>query len=481
MKKILIVDDEESIRWVLGKFFEKSGYEVLYAEDCKQALEKATGDLHLILLDIKLPDGSGLEVFRKIRADGIEAPVIVLTAQSMMSSAIEAMKLGAYDYIAKPFDLDEVRVSAEKAIENHRNTQRLQHLRTEINEIEKQDIKQQIIGTSLSMLDIYKKIGRVAEKNFSILITGESGTGKELVARAIHYNSSRRNHKLISINITAMPKELLESELFGYEKGAFTGATHSKTGRFEEAHRGTLLLDEIGGMPPELQTKLLRVLEEKKFYKLGGVEPIEVDIRLLACTNSNLEEEVEKGSFRKDLFYRLNSISIMLPPLRNRREDIPLLVDHFLEKYSFELQESPRVFTDEGMKILVDYAWPGNVRELENTVKRVLVLTTDTLIKPDDLRDAAPYLATKTDKRAGSFDERIKKPVMDYLEEIDVNGRAEIYDVVIKKVEKPLIEGVLKITKGNKKKAAQILGINRNTLSKKISELRITADDHSTE
>ncbi len=326
------------------------------------------------------------------------------------------------------------------------------------------------------MLKIYKTIGRVAEKDLTILITGESGTGKELVARAVHFDSRRRDQRFIAVNIAALPKELLESELFGYEKGAFTGAAVRKPGRFEDADGGTLLLDEIGEMPAELQTKLLRVLEEKQFYRLGGEKPIEVDVRIIASTNRDLQKEVEKGTFRKDLYYRLNTVTIELPTLRERKEDILLLSEHFLQKYSEELGVGNRIVSDEAKEIFLRYHWPGNVRELENTIKRVLVLCLDTMITSRTLLDSAPYLEG-VKKKEDSFDALITAEFLNLFDLTQECPPGGIYDMVIRRIEKPLIETILKITKGNKKKAAAMLGINRNTLSKKMEELEIYSED----
>jgi two-component system nitrogen regulation response regulator GlnG len=476
-EKILVVDDEESIRWVLGRCLEKAGYTVHYGENGAQAIEKASLDnFSLIILDIKMPDLSGLEVLREIRARSVDIPIIIITAQNTVKNAIDAMKEGAYDYIAKPFDLDEVKLTVERAIEGYNTAKKLEQLRATLKETI--ETNQGIVGKSPAMLKIYKSIGRIAEKDLTVLITGESGTGKELIARAIHLNSRRREERLVAVNIAAIPKDLLESELFGYEKGAFTGATIRKQGRFEEAHGGTLLLDEIGDMPLELQTKLLRVLEEKKFYRLGSEKPIEVDVRVIASTNKNLEEEVLTGKFRKDLYYRLNGITIEIPPLRERKEDIPLLVDYFLQKYAKELGVGERTISDEAKKILIEYDWPGNVRELENTIKRVLVLSSDMTITSDTLFDAAPYLkGIKIEEDKDSFEELMTAKLINLLNSTEELPSSGVYDTVIKMVEKPIIKAILKIAKGNKKKAAAILGINRNTLSKKMEELGIQGED----
>lgn len=473
-----MVDDEDSIRWVLGRCLEKAGYTVEFGENGSEAIRKATSDnFSLIILDIKMPDSNGLEVLKELKLIGIDIPVIIITAQNTVKNAIEAMKRGAYDYIAKPFNLDEVKLTVERAIENHENSKKLELLRAALRETELLEPHQGIVGESLAMLKIYKTIGRVAEKDLTVLITGESGTGKELVARAIHFNSRRRDEMFVPVNIAALPKELLESELFGYEKGAFTGATIRKQGRFEDANRGTLLLDEIGDITLELQTKLLRVLEEKQFYRLGGEKPVEVDVRVIVSTNKNLEKEVEKGAFRRDLFYRLNAITIELPPLRERKEDIPVLSEHFLEKYGKELGVGKRIISDEAKEILLKYNWRGNVRELENTIKRVLVLSSDAMITSQVLLEAAPYLEGMKVKEEDSLDELITARLLnliDLTQEPLPNG---IYDLIMRSVEKPLIEAVLKIAKGNKKKAAKILGINRNTLAKKLEDFGIHLED----
>lgn len=477
-QRVLVVDDEDSIRWVLGRCLEKAGYTVEFGENGSEAIRKATSDnFSLIILDIKMPDSNGLEVLKELKLIGIDIPVIIITAQNTVKNAIEAMKRGAYDYIAKPFNLDEVKLIVERAIENHENSKKLELLRATLREAELLEPHQGIVGESLAMLKIYKTIGRVAEKDLTVLITGESGTGKELVARAIHFNSRRRDEMFVPVNIAALPKELLESELFGYEKGAFTGATIRKQGRFEDANRGTLLLDEIGDMTPELQTTLLRVLEEKQFYRLGAEKPVEVDVRVIVSTNKNLEKEVEKGAFRRDLFYRLNAITIELPPLRERKEDIPVLSEHFLEKYGKELGVGKRIISDEAKEILLKYNWRGNVRELENTIKRLLVLSSDAMITSQVLLEAAPYLEGMKVKEEDSLDELITARLLnliDLTQEPLPNG---IYDLIMRSVEKPLIEAVLKIAKGNKKKAAKILGINRNTLAKKLEDFGIHLED----
>lgn len=474
-KRILVVDDEESIRWVLGKCLEKEGYTVDYGEDGTQGIDKAlSGNYSSIILDITMPDMTGFDVLNEIKSNSIDSPVIIITAQNTVKNAIDAMKQGAYDYIAKPFDLDEVKITVKRAIESYENSKKLDLLLDESTDVE---TLQDIVGQSQAMLNIYKMIGRVAERDITVLVNGESGTGKELVARAIHSNSMRRNKKLVAVNIAAIPNELLESELFGYQKGAFTGASVSRQGRFEEADGGTLHLDEIGDMPHELQTKLLRILEEKKLYRLGSEKPSPIDVRIVASTNKNLEKEVEDGNFREDLYYRLNAITIKIPPLRNRIDDVVPLTEHFLSKYGKELGVGTRTLSDEAKETISSYNWPGNVRELENIIKRMLVLSSDTVITRETLIESAPHLEGKARENADSLENLIRDE-LNFL--IDSNGEesaTKLYEVIIKKVEKPLIEKVLEITRGNKKKAALILGINRNTLSKKMEELGFQEKD----
>jgi len=473
-KKVLIVDDEESIRWVLGKCMEKAGYTASHAENGAQGIELAnSNNFSAIILDITMPDMNGFQVMKELQNSGIDTPVIIITAQNTVKNAIDAMKEGAYDYIAKPFDLDEVKITVQRAIESFDNAKKLELLRVDSVET---DTLQDIVGQSHAMLNIYKMIGRVAQRDITVLIIGESGTGKELVAQAIHSNSTRRDEKLVAVNIAAIPKDLLESELFGYERGAFTGAAFSRQGRFEEAHRGTLHLDEIGDMPAELQTKLLRILEEKKFYRLGSEKPSPVDVRIIASTNKDLEKEVREGNFREDLYYRLNAITIEIPPLRNRLEDVVPLLEHFLHKYSIELGVGKRTLSDTAKEIMMRYSWPGNVRELENIIKRVLVLSSDSIITKDTLLEAAPHLDGTSRKDEGSFDQLIHNELEYLLAQNPNESGSKIYEQIIRKVEKPLIDAVLKRTNRNKKKAALILGINRNTLSKKIEELKIAKD-----
>ena len=463
--RILIADDEEDIRWILETSLKKSGFEVECAENGEDAVRKACAEAYsLILLDINMPDMNGFEVLTQLRNRKIDSPIIFITAQNTVSNAIDSMQLGAYDYLTKPFDLEEVKIFAERAIKNYDAGRKIR-----LSEDSEENISfEEIVGSSPDMLNVYKLIGRTASKNITVLITGESGTGKELIARAIHYNSPGRKKRLVSVNISAIPKELIESELFGYERGAFTGATALKRGRFEEADGGTLHIDEIGNLSIDLQSKLLRAIEEKQIYRLGSEKPVSVDPRIIASTNKNLKDAVREGSFREDLFYRLNVISINLPPLRKRKEDISELLRHFLKKHSAEFGTEKKVFSREAEQLLITHNWPGNVRELENTIKRLLVLSPDSIISAKETKEA---IDSQTGCGETEVTERKTEELVHMMVENSDFSLQNVHEQVIGKVEKQLIETILAKTDGNMKQAATILGINRNTLSKKINDL----------
>ncbi len=465
--RILIADDEEDIRWILETSLKKSGFEVECAENGEDAVRKACEEAYsLILLDINMPDMNGFEVLTQLRNRKIDSPIIFITAQNTVSNAIGSMQLGAYDYLTKPFDLEEVKLFAERAIKNYVAGRKIR-----LSEDSEENISfEEIVGSSPDMLNVYKLIGRTASKNITVLITGESGTGKELIARAIHYNSPRRKKSLVSVNISAIPKELIESELFGYEKGAFTGAAALKKGRFEEADGGTLHIDEIGDLSTDLQSKLLRAIEEKQIYRLGSEKPVSVDPRIIASTNKNLKDAVRGGSFREDLFYRLNVISVNLPPLRKRKEDISELLRHFLKKHSAEFGTEKKVFSREAEQLLITHNWPGNVRELENTIKRLLVLSPDSIISAEETKEA---IDSQTGYGETEVTERKTEELVRMMVENSDFSMQKVHEQVIGKVEKQLIETILAKTDGNMKQAATILGINRNTLSKKINDLGI--------
>jgi two-component system response regulator PilR (NtrC family) len=382
--RLLIVDDESSLADFLAILFQGEGYDVTTAgsvDEARKCLERASFDL--ILCDILMPDGNGLDLLRDIKAGGAGGPqVIMMTAYTSTKSAIEAMKLGAADYVSKPFDVEELKIVAQKALERAELADENIYLRREL---EQKYTFNNIIGKSGRMQAIFSLIERIARTTSTVLIHGESGTGKELIARAIHFASPRSTRRFLSINCGAMPENLLESELFGHERGAFTGAVRDKKGLFQESDRGTLFLDEIGEMTPTMQVKLLRALQEKVVRKVGGTEEEPVDVRIITATNQDLEARLQTGEFREDLYYRINVLPIHLPPLRQRREDIPLLVGFFLQKYCATMDLPPRQISIEAMHILEGYDWPGNVRELENLIERVLALSHNETITTRDL------------------------------------------------------------------------------------------------
>ncbi len=381
--RILVVDDEISLLEFIRLLFEEDGFQVSTAEsvaDARRCLSETTFDL--VLCDLMMPDGSGLDVLKEIKENDDKTTVIVMTAYTSTKSAIEAMRLGAYDYVSKPFDVEELKVLVEKALERTELVEENVYLRREL---EQKYTFSNIIGRSRKMQAIFELIEKVARTNSTVMVRGESGTGKELIARAVHYNSPRSNSRFLSINCGALPENLLESELFGHEKGAFTGAVREKKGLFQEASNGTLFLDEIGEMTPPMQVKLLRALQEKTVRKVGGNREEPVDVRIIAATNRDLAGLIESGEFREDLFYRINVIPIELPPLRERREDISLLTDHFLRKFGEQMGTEPARFSMEAIRVLENYPWPGNVRELENLVERCLALASSDSIETSDL------------------------------------------------------------------------------------------------
>jgi DNA-binding NtrC family response regulator len=380
-KKILVIDDDESIVWVIRKSLEPLGYRVTARTKLSSGLRAVQDMPHVVLLDLILPDGDGLEGLREIRSITPDAIVIMITANARMESTITAMKEGAYDYLEKPFDIDELKIVVEKAFRDL-------SLREELKELKKAAFETEsphMIGKSPKMLKVFKDIGKVATKDITVLITGESGTGKELVAKAIHYNSRRSLGPFVAINAASIPKDLLESELFGYKQGAFTGAVKEKKGKIETANGGTLFLDEISEMNSDLQSKLLRFLQEKEFSPLGGNEVTRADVRIIGATNRNLPEAVTKGQFREDLYYRFNVVQIPLPPLRDRKEDISLLIKSFLREAAEKLETGEKDLSKEAKAALMKYDWPGNVRELENVIMRACVLSSGTVIEKKDL------------------------------------------------------------------------------------------------
>jgi two-component system response regulator AtoC len=449
---ILVAEDERTARLSLSELLEGRGYRVMQAEDGPQALAalmcKTPGpqSIDAGLLDIRMPGLDGLGILKRARESGIDVPVIVMTAHGDSGTVIEAMRLGAYDYIAKPLDFDQLVAQLDRAVSRRRVSREIRP------DADRLSAKPAIVGYSPAMQHVYKLIGQVAGTDATVLVRGESGTGKELVVNAIHHNSTRSKGPLVKVNCAAIPESLLESELFGHEKGAFTNAMLRRIGRFEEANGGTLFLDEIGEMTPGLQSKLLRAVQERTVERLGSGTPIRVDLRLITATSRDLEKAVRGGQFREDLYYRLNVFVIELPPLRDRRQDIPGLVEHFLSRSRRSVAMAPAA-----LNLLCDYHWPGNVRELENTVERAAVLARSGVIDAQDIQ-----LKSAT-RNAGSWTDQI--PL------------AEGWKTNLAGAEKTMIVRALRMAGGNKSKAAEILKIHRRLLYEKLHEYEITDSD----
>lgn len=467
---ILIADDERSIRWVLKEALAADGHRVQEAKTGAEALAQlGNGNVDLAMLDIRMPEMNGLDVVTKAREQGCATTLIVMTAQTTMANAVEAMKRGAYDYVTKPFDLDVVRMLVQRALETRQLSSRVDDLRGELRK--KYEIGVEIVGRSPAMQDIYKLLGRVAKSDATVLVQGESGTGKELIAKAVHYHSSRWEGPFVAINCSAIPRELLESELFGYERGAFTGAAERRAGKFEQASGGTLFLDEIGDMPVELQSKLLRVLQEREFQRVGGRDTIQADMRVVAATNQSLADAVRDGKFREDLFFRLNVVPINVPPLRDRAGDIPELIRYFIEKINRDLGTDKTGLAPDAEAELLQYSWPGNVRELENSLVRAAVVAPErTLMKTDfTLTETRPVPSGAGDSLAATVRARTDSQ----FEALGERDPVDLYANLLEEFERPLLEVTLERTGGNQVRAAQILGINRNTLRKKLVHLGI--------
>ncbi len=443
-QRILVVDDEVGIRTLLRRVLCGSGYQVETAGDGKEALEKLESFRpDAMLLDLKMPVMDGLETLQHLGADNGRPPAIVLTAHSTVETAVQAMKLGAFDYLTKPFDVEEIKVVVQKALQVNDLQEEVRGLRREVQEQYGPD---QVIGHDPRMLQIGEMIQRIAKSRSSVLIEGESGTGKELIARAIHYLSPRAKRPFVKVNCAALSETLLESELFGHEKGAFTGAERSRQGRFQAATGGSILLDEISEMSPKLQAKLLRVLQEKEINRVGGDETIPIDVRVLATTNRRLEKEITGGRFREDLFFRLNVVRIEFPPLRERPGDIPVLVEHFIEKFNHEMGRRFTGVSDAAMEAFQRYSWPGNVRELQNAVERAIVLGEEPLIQREDLPGSVQGEAEQA------------------------NAAALPVGITLAEAEKRLIVETLRSLGGNRTRAAETLKISIRTLRNKIKE-----------
>ena len=461
---IWVIEDDTSIRWILNKALQKLDVEVELFETADGALDKLKSSKpSVVISDIRMPGTSGLDFLAKIKKSNPEIPVIVMTAYSDLQTTVEAFKKGAYDYLTKPFDIDDALTVVEKA---------LTHTKREISKAEPTPLQSEhnIIGESAEIQKIYTAIGRLANADIGVLLYGESGTGKELVANAIYQNSPRNQRAFITINTAAIPTELLESELFGHEKGAFTGATARRIGRFEQADKGTLFLDEIGDMPLELQTRLLRVLQDGRFYRVGGHALIQSDVRIIAATNQNLDELVKAGQFREDLYHRLNVIQIELPPLRKRKEDISLLINHFLGANSQALGIEAKQLSPEVLDQLTCFGWPGNVRQLENTCRWMMVMTPANTIELGDLPDYI-YADKTTDviESPTSWQQMLCHEINHSLEA----KTPDLNKLYMAELESILYKKVLEFTNDHKINAATILGISRNTITRKIKELRL--------
>jgi DNA-binding NtrC family response regulator len=456
MKSVLVVDDEVGTRESL-KMILKNDYEVFLGKNGEEALlQMKEHSPDVILLDIILPDLDGLKILEKIKQKEPDSIVIMITATRTVKTAVEAMKLGAYDYVTKPFDADELSLIISRALSNQALEKEVKYLREEIDKNFNFD---SIVGKSKAMEDIFGVVRQIADSKSTVLIMGESGTGKELISRAIHYNSNRRNYPFVTINCAAIPETLIESELFGHEKGAFTNAIERKLGRFEVAQQGTLFLDEIGELSLATQAKILRFLEEKEFTRVGGAKTIKVDVRLITATNKDLPQLLRKGNFREDLYYRINVVPITIPPLRERKEDIPLLLDHFIRKFNNENAKNVKGVTKGALELMMSYEWPGNVRELENLIERLIALTSNEYIQADEL----PFSLVNVSKING-------------LREYILDGKVSFVKAE-EEFERGIILDALKRTNYVQSHAAEMLGISRRILKYKMDKLGISRDN----
>lgn len=457
--RVWVIDDDRSIRWVLEKALQKAGMEVQSFASAEGVLDRlAQEQPDVVVSDVRMPGMDGLSLLKGIQQRHPELPVIIMTAHSDLDSAVAAYHGGAFEYLPKPFDLDEAVDQVNRACRKHRES--VEQV------VDKQQLHTEIIGEAPAMQEVFRAIGRLARSNITVLINGESGTGKELVAHALHRHSPRKDAPFIALNMAAIPRDLMESELFGHERGAFTGAQTRRVGRFEQADGGTLFLDEIGDMPAELQTRLLRVLADGEFYRVGGHEPVKVDVRIIAATHQNLEQLVNQGRFREDLFHRLNVIRIHIPSLRERREDIGLLMGHFLGLAAAELGVEPKQLRPETLDELEQLPWPGNVRQLENTARWLTVMALGQEIHPEDL---PPELHQDS---AGQVDARDwRSELRRWSQRRLGQGASALLDEATPAFERVMIEVALEQTGGRRQDAARLLGWGRNTLTRKIKEL----------
>ncbi len=472
MKNILLVDDDREVSRSLANLFDTEKFKFNFLEDGTEVTSFLNdhGDVDLVLLDVNLPTLSGLEVLKQIKTIKGSLPVVMISGFVSTENAMEAMREGAYEYLTKPFEIDKLLDTVNKACGY--NLQQ-KSASPAVRDESAATLVDEIVGKSPEIVEIAKLIGQVSKTDAAVLIFGESGTGKELVARAIHRNSKRKNNAFLSVNCAALPETLLESELFGHEKGAFTGAYYKRIGKFEQADNGTLFLDEIGDMSMLTQSKLLRVLQEKRFERVGGNESIKVDVRIIAATNKSLVQAMKDGSFRVDLFYRLKVVSIFIPPLRERRGDIQLLVDYFCNKYSQLLGISPKQVSKKALQLLAKYQWPGNVRELENNIHTAMVMSKNESLQQEDF----PSLAednTKLDLDLtvlqNDYAETFKKIIDPIMPKLVANSPGQIYHFLESALERAVLAAALKQFDGNQVKTSEILGISRNTLRDRIAK-----------
>ena len=476
-KRILIVDDEESIVFVLKKLLEDE-FIIDTASEGQAALQLINEyNYFAVFLDIRIPKINGMEILSYSRELANPPNVIIMTAQNTMINAIDAMKKGAYDYITKPFDVEEIVGIIKKIRKDELDA--LPQNNTNVKNIDILDSL--LVGKSKVMQEIFKTIGKLSHNSLTVLILGESGTGKELVARAIHLNSLRNKKPFIVVNTPSVPFDLLESELFGHEKGSFTGANEKREGKFLQANGGTIFLDEIGDMPLDLQAKLLRVIQEKEVEPVGSNKSIKIDVRIIAATNRNLKSMIKESKFREDLYYRLNVIEITLPPLRDRKSDIPVLANFFIEKFAKELGISGKQLNEESLSFLQSHNFPGNIRELENAIRRTMIMSHHSTLTPEDFYDIINpeninnlKLSDKRNNDSTPFEDIIRQRIKNYLEKIKDTNLTDVYKTIIGTTEKIVIEEILILSKNNQIKASNLLGINRNTLRKKIKEFNIS-------
>ncbi|OTG66352.1 nitrogen regulation protein NR(I) [Acinetobacter silvestris] len=482
--KIWVIDDDRAMRWVLEKTFKEEGFEVTSFEEAQSALDQLHIDTpDVILTDIRMPGIDGLTFLSKVKGSHPDLPVIIMTAHSDLESAVSSYQTGAFEYLPKPFDIDEALALVNRAI-------------LHLNKLQQQESAKvlpiqstEIIGESPAMQEVFRAIGRLSQSHITVLINGESGTGKELVAHALHRHSPRGSKPFIALNMAAIPKDLIETELFGHEKGAFTGANTQRQGRFEQANGGTLFLDEIGDMPFETQTRLLRVLADGEFYRVGGHIPVRVDVRIVAATHQDLEKLVHDGRFREDLYHRLNVIRIHIPKLAHRSEDIPMLAQHFLARAGKELAVSPKILRPETQEYIQQLPWPGNVRQLENTCRWLTVMITGREVYPEDLPSELKQIPLQKNGENNLNPAALDRITLHHWDELLgqwavqklKNGEMKILDIATPMFERTLIIAALQQTRGRKRHAAELLGWGRNTLTRKLKELGMDTTEEEEE